>query len=147
MWQNLFILVYGLHVYPVCPIIDPYHMPLIVVLKFIVWNIFWYWFNWHRICTVCSTTETHKNASSQLDLHPQLSYMLCILALQNQRPSVNRTRLLLLLQPFYDPLSGTTQVSRYQKDRPFWNLLKQIWWGGSGISWTISKLFALCSRR
>ena len=29
------------------------------------------------------------------------------------------------LQPFYDPLSATTQVSRYQKDEPFWILLKQ----------------------
>ena len=27
---------------------------------------------------------------------------------------------LLRLQPFYDPLSVTTQVSRYQKDKPFW---------------------------
>ena len=33
--------------------------------------------------------------------------------------------LLLLLQPLYDPLSRTTQVSRYQKDKPFWILLKQ----------------------
>ena len=33
--------------------------------------------------------------------------------------------LLLLLQPFYDPLSRTAQVSRYQKDKPFWILLKQ----------------------
>ena len=33
--------------------------------------------------------------------------------------------LLLLLQPCYDPLSGTTQMSRYQKDKPFWILLKQ----------------------
>jgi len=32
---------------------------------------------------------------------------------------------LLLLLPFYDPLSGTTQVSQYQKDKPFWILLKQ----------------------
>ena len=32
---------------------------------------------------------------------------------------------LLLLKPFYDPLSGTTQVSRYQKDKPFWTWLKQ----------------------
>ena len=33
----------------------------------------------------------------------------------------------LLLQPLwlYDPLSGTTQVSRYQKDKPFWILLRQ----------------------
>ena len=41
----------------------------------------------------------------------------------------------LLLQPFYDPLSGTTQVSRYQKYEPFWILLKQTRWvRGSGIS-------------
>ena len=26
---------------------------------------------------------------------------------------------------YNDPLSGTTQVSRYQKDKPFWILLKQ----------------------
>ena len=38
------------------------------------------------------------------------------------------------LHPFYGPLSGTTQVSRYQKDKPFSILLKQTWWGGSGIS-------------
>ena len=55
--------------------------------------------------------------------------------------------LLLLLQLFYDPLSGTTRVSQCQKDKPFWILLKQRRWGGSGISWTICKLFALCSRR
>ena len=55
--------------------------------------------------------------------------------------------LLLLLQPFYDPLSATTQVSQYQKDKPLWILLKQTWWCGSGISWTICKLFALRSRR
>ena len=42
--------------------------------------------------------------------------------------------LLLLLQPFYDPLFGTTQVSRYQKDKPFRILLKQTLWGGGGIS-------------
>ena len=29
----------------------------------------------------------------------------------------------LLLQLFYDPLSGTTRVSWYQKDKPFWILL------------------------
>jgi len=56
--------------------------------------------------------------------------------------------LLLLLQPFYDPLSGTTRVSRYQKDKPLWILLKQTWLGGSGIVWTICKLnLHFCSRR
>jgi len=58
-----------------------------------------------------------------------------------------RCQLILLLQLFYDPLSRTTWVSRYQKDKPFWILLKQRWWGGSGTSLTICKLFALCSRR
>ena len=53
--------------------------------------------------------------------------------------------LLLLLQPFYGPLSGITQVSRYQKDKPFWILLKQRWWCDSDINWTICKSSALCS--
>ena len=53
----------------------------------------------------------------------------------------------LLLQPFYDPLSGTTQVSRHQKDKPFLILLKQTWWASSVISWTICKLTTLGSRR
>ena len=53
--------------------------------------------------------------------------------------------LLLLLQLFYAPLSGTTRVSRYQKNQSYWILLKLRWWGGSGINWTICKLFALCS--
>jgi len=55
--------------------------------------------------------------------------------------------ILLLLQSLYDPLSGTIRVSRNQKDKPFWILLKQRWRSGSGISWTICKLFALRSRR
>ena len=33
--------------------------------------------------------------------------------------------LLLFTTTFYDPLCGTIQVSRYQKDKPFWILLKQ----------------------
>ena len=45
---------------------------------------------------------------------------------------------LLLLQPFYDPLSGTTWVSWYQKDKLFWILLKQGWWGGMALA----KLYA-----
>jgi len=40
----------------------------------------------------------------------------------------------LLLQPFYDPLSGITQVSRYQKDKPFWIMLKQTWWDGVAVA-------------
>jgi len=35
------------------------------------------------------------------------------------------TSLLLLLQPFYGHLTRTTWAGRYQKDKPFWILLKQ----------------------
>ena len=35
--------------------------------------------------------------------------------------------------------SGTTQVSRYQKAKPIWILLKQETASGSGISWAICK--------
>jgi len=42
--------------------------------------------------------------------------------------------------PFNGPLSGTTQVSRYQKKvKPIWILLKQETVSGSGISWAICK--------
>ena len=45
--------------------------------------------------------------------------------LSSGSPKIDYTvKLLLLLLPFYDPLSGTTQVSRYEKG-PFWILLKQ----------------------
>ena len=41
--------------------------------------------------------------------------------------------------PFDGPLSGTTRVSRYQKGKPIWILLKQETVSGSGISWVICK--------
>ena len=41
--------------------------------------------------------------------------------------------------PFNGPLSGTTRVSRYQKGKPMWILLKQETVSGSGISWAICK--------
>ena len=41
--------------------------------------------------------------------------------------------------PFNGPLSRTTRVSRYQKGRPIWILLKQETVSGSGISWAICK--------
>jgi len=42
-------------------------------------------------------------------------------------------------RPFNGPLSGTTRVSRYQKGKPIWILLKQETVCGSGISWAICK--------
>jgi len=48
--------------------------------------------------------------------------------------------------PFNGPLSGTTQVSRYQKGKTNLDLLKQETVSGSGISWAICK-FASRSRQ
>ena len=47
---------------------------------------------------------------------------------------------------FNGPLSGTTRVSRYQKGKPIWILLKQETVSGSDISWVICKS-APCSRQ
>jgi len=56
--------------------------------------------------------------------------------------------LLLLLQPFYDPLtlSNTTQVRQYQKGKTILDLVEQETVSDSGISWTICK-FASCPRQ
>ena len=47
---------------------------------------------------------------------------------------------------FNGPFPVTTQVSRYQKGKPIWILLKQETVSGSGISWAICKS-APCSRQ
>ena len=41
--------------------------------------------------------------------------------------------------PLNGPFSGTTRVSRYQKGKPIWILLKQETVSGSGISWAQCK--------
>jgi len=43
------------------------------------------------------------------------------------------------MHPFNGPLSRTTRVSRYQKGKHIWILLKQETVSGSGISWSICK--------
>ena len=53
---------------------------------------------------------------------------------------VNHTHTRLTAGPF----SGTTQVSRYQKVKPFWILLKQETVSGSGISWAICESAPCC---
>ena len=75
------------------------------------------------------------------------AYSVCVSTDRIQRMMIVQEITTTTLQSFYDPFSGTTWVSRYQKDKPFWILLKQRWWGGIGISWTVCKLFALCSRQ
>ena len=46
--------------------------------------------------------------------------------------------------PFNGPLPGTTRVSRYQKGKPIWILLKQETVSGSGICWAIYKAASRC---
>jgi len=41
------------------------------------------------------------------------------------------------IHPFNGPLPGTTRVSRYQKGKTIWILLKQEAVSGSGISWAV----------
>jgi len=41
--------------------------------------------------------------------------------------------------PFNGPFSRTTRVSRYQKGKPIWILLKQETVSSSGINWVICK--------
>jgi len=43
------------------------------------------------------------------------------------------------IHPFNGPLSGTIWVSRYQKGKTIWILLKQEAVSGSGISWAVCK--------
>jgi len=49
---------------------------------------------------------------------------------------------------FFASFSRTTWLSRYQKLRTFWILMKQKrWWGGRGIKWTICTSVAPWSRQ
>ena len=64
----------------------------------------------------------------------------CIALQQTYKQSlVNFTHTRARARVFHGPLSGTTQVSRYQKVKPIWILLKQETVSGSGISWAICK--------
>jgi len=64
----------------------------------------------------------------------------------SRRRSSTRYQLLLPLHthPFNGPLSRTTRVSRYQKVKPIWILLKQETVSGTGIGWAICKSASRC---
>ena len=57
----------------------------------------------------------------------------------NQQAKANKQTNKQTKHTFNGPLSGTTRVSRYQKGKPIWILLKQETVSGSGISWAICK--------
>jgi len=58
---------------------------------------------------------------------------------QTQHTKITRTHTHTHAHPFNGPLSRTIRVSRYQKRKPIWILLKQETVSGSGICWAICK--------
>ena len=68
--------------------------------------------------------------TTRLPSHPVLTLAYIIIA---------HTHIYIHTRPFNSPLSGTTRVSRYQKGKPIWILLKQETVTGSVISWAICK--------
>ena len=82
-----------------------------------------------------SHTQTPQSAAHSLHVH-------CRHFLYTQHPC-SRTNSSFLAHKhthtFNGPLSGTTQVSWYQKVKPIWILLEQETVSGSGISWAICK--------
>ena len=70
-----------------------------------------------------------------------VDFMMCVYLLTINRPHTHTHT-----HPFNGHFSGTTEVSRYQKGKPIWILLKQETVSGSGISWAIRKS-APCSRQ
>jgi len=80
---------------------------------------------------VCTFLQTDNHTST-----PPLYF------LQAGCPSCRPTNSVIIsyyIHPFNGPLSGTTQVSGYQKVKTIWILLKQEAVSGSGISWAIGK--------
>jgi len=53
----------------------------------------------------------------------------------------------MILHLFNGFFSRTTWVSRHQKVKPFWILMKQEMMGGNDIRWTICKSFAYHTRQ
>jgi len=96
-------------------------------------------------------TRKHKRAADQLRkersflrlFRVAFKLVQAVLHLQRQRVVVAADYLQHLrtvhVHPFNGPFSGTTRVSRYQKGKPIWILLKQETVSGSGISWAICK--------
>lgn len=60
MWQDLLVLIYTFHVYPIRPIADLNCVPFIVVVTFVTRNIFWYRLNWLAIHAVCLAAKTNR---------------------------------------------------------------------------------------
>ena len=99
---------------------------------------------------VLRSTLVHVSMHGRTIVYPTNAYRVWILNqihLRNLPQMKTHTHTNTHRESFNGLLSRTTWVGRYQKDKPFWILLKQRWWGGSGISQTVCKSFAPCSRQ
>jgi len=68
-----------------------------------------------------------------------LSLRQVVKSLQSLYDSTRNTHAHAHAHPFNGPFSGATRVSRYQKGKQIWILLKQETVSCSGISWAICK--------
>jgi len=92
-----------------------------------------------RVLTTCptgeSTSANHRfTASPARTIHRTAGHR----SQDRERTKTKRSAINTRTR-FNVPLSGTTQVSRYQKGKPIWILLQQEIVSGSGISWDICK--------
>ena len=84
--------------------------------------------------TISSSSIIREPISSQVPLSPQ--------NIPHCHHKISQMTLQITLithtHPFNGPFSGTTRVSRYQKGKPIWILLKQETVSGSGINWAVA---------
>ena len=94
----------------------------------------------HLACTVCQAWQSFLRPHSKFSLAYPTSYTTYSMHVpSNCHPFLKHAYTHTRTHPFNGPLSGTTQVSWYQKVKPIWILLKQETVSGSGISWAICK--------
>ena len=91
------------------------------------------------ICTLLQT-DNHTNTSSLNFYNPDAVFLTPSQQCQSTEGKATANLAVYTHTHTYNgPLSGTTQVSRYQKGKTNQILLKQVTVSGSGISWAICK--------
>ena len=98
----------------------------------------WVSFFWYRPTRVVRDQRPLNGCLSVCVLCNYWKYVETDIILASQ-PALQLTCKHTHTHPFNDRLSRTTWVSRYQKGKPIWILLKQETVSGSGISWAICK--------
>jgi len=93
---------------------------------------------------VCSNYKIICCSQAQCLLYDIIYYYVKIcpgksLSIEHSRNMDQHIRTHTHTHTFNGPFSGTTWVSRYQKGKPIWILLKQETVSSSGISWAICK--------